>query len=88
MKYGSPSLEILRIAEDLDVKLVVMGSQGRGYVKEFFLGSVSQNIARLSPSSSVLDTDKTLNRSLGGQVSYRFIDNFSVSKYYRRRENV
>ncbi|MFA6893615.1 MAG: universal stress protein, partial [Synergistaceae bacterium] len=54
VKYGSPSLEILRLVEDLDVKLVVMGSQGRGYVKEFFLGSVSQNIARLSPSSVLL----------------------------------
>lgn len=54
VKYGSPSLEILRIVEDMDVKLVVMGSQGRGYVKEFFLGSVSQNIARLSPSSVLL----------------------------------
>jgi len=40
--------------EDAEVKLVVMGSQGRGYVKEFFLGSVSQNIARLSPSSVLL----------------------------------
>lgn len=54
VKYGSPSLEILRLIEDMDVKLVVMGSQGRGYVKEFFLGSVSQNIARLSPSSVLL----------------------------------
>ncbi len=54
VKYGSPSLEILRIVEDLDVKLVVMGSQGRGYVKEFFLGSVSHNVARLSPSSVLL----------------------------------
>ncbi len=54
VKYGSPSLEILRLVEDLDVKLVVMGNQGRGYVKEFFLGSVSQNIARLSPSSVLL----------------------------------
>lgn len=54
VKYGSPSLEILRLVEDVDVKLVVMGSQGRGYVKEFFLGSVSHNIARLSPSSVLL----------------------------------
>ena len=54
VKYGSPSLEILRLVEDAEVKLVVMGSQGRGYVKEFFLGSVSQNIARLSPSSVLL----------------------------------
>ncbi|WP_372963006.1 universal stress protein [Mesotoga sp.] len=44
----------MRLVEDLEVNLVVMGSQGRGYVKEFFLGSVSQNIARLCPSSVLL----------------------------------
>ncbi|MDD4201101.1 MAG: universal stress protein, partial [Eubacteriales bacterium] len=54
VRYGSPSLEILRLAEDMGIKLIVMGSQGRGYVKEFFLGSVSQNIARVSPSSVLL----------------------------------
>ncbi len=58
VKYGSPSLEILRLTEDLDVKLIIMGSQGRGYVKEFFLGSVSQNIARMSPSSVLLIPSK------------------------------
>jgi nucleotide-binding universal stress UspA family protein len=58
VKYGSPSLEILRLVEDVDVTLVVMGSQGRGYVKEFFLGSVSQNVARMSPSSVLLVPSK------------------------------
>ena len=58
VKYGSPSLEILRLTEDLGVKLIIMGSQGRGYVKEFFLGSVSQNIARMSPSSVLLIPSK------------------------------
>lgn len=58
VKYGSPSLEILRLTENLDVKLIIMGSQGRGYVKEFFLGSVSQNIARMSPSSVLLIPSK------------------------------
>lgn len=54
IKYGSPAVEILNIVKENDVELVVMGTQGRGYVKEFFLGSVSHNIARNSPSSVLL----------------------------------
>jgi len=54
LKYGSPSVEILNMVTDLDVQLVVMGTQGRGYVKEFFLGSVSHNVARQSQSSVLL----------------------------------
>ncbi|MCE5201254.1 MAG: universal stress protein [Synergistaceae bacterium] len=54
IKYGNPSVEILDTAKELDVDMVVMGSQGRGFVKEFFLGSVSYNTARFSPSSVLL----------------------------------
>ena len=54
IKYGSPAVEILNIVKENDVELVVMGTQGRGYVNEFFLGSVSHNIARNSPSSVLL----------------------------------
>jgi nucleotide-binding universal stress UspA family protein len=52
--YGSPVVEIIKLVEERDVKLVVMGNQGRGFVQELFLGSVSNNIARLSPSSVML----------------------------------
>jgi nucleotide-binding universal stress UspA family protein len=44
--YGSPTQEILKLsAEDQDT-LIVMGSQGRGFISEVFLGSVSHNVAR------------------------------------------
>jgi len=52
--YGSPSRDILEAIEDRNIQLVVMGSQGRGYVKELFLGSVSHNIARRAKSSVLL----------------------------------
>jgi nucleotide-binding universal stress UspA family protein len=44
--YGSPVTEILKKATDDGVTLIVMGSQGRGYISELFLGSVSHNVAR------------------------------------------
>jgi nucleotide-binding universal stress UspA family protein len=52
--YGSPSAEILKFIGDNQVPLVVMGSQGRGFTQEIFLGSVSHNIARRSTASVLL----------------------------------
>lgn len=52
--YGSPAVEILRYIKENQVSLVVMGSQGRGFVQELFLGSVSHNVARRSPASVLL----------------------------------
>lgn len=52
--YGSPASEILKAIRETQVPLTIMGSQGRGYVSEIFLGSVSHNIARRSPSSVLL----------------------------------
>jgi len=52
--YGSPSRDLLEAIEDRQVQLTVMGSQGRGYVKELFVGSVSHNIARHAKSSVLL----------------------------------
>lgn len=52
--YGSPFTEINRVINERDVQLVVMGSQGRGFVKELFLGSVGRNIARHSDAPVLL----------------------------------
>jgi len=54
LRYGSPSVEVLKVVRELNVQLVVMGSQGRGFVKEFFLGSVSHHLARHYVSSVLL----------------------------------
>ncbi len=52
--YGSPIEEILRRAKAGEASLVVMGSRGRGYVSELFLGSVSHNVARHSETPVLL----------------------------------
>lgn len=54
IRFGSPTVEILNLVEEKNIQLVVMGSQGRGFVKELFIGSVSNNIARKSESSVML----------------------------------
>ena len=52
--FGQPFPEILRLIQEREARLVVMGSQGRGFVKEIFLGSVSHNVARHSPAPVLL----------------------------------
>ena len=52
--YGSPSAEILKFIRESQVPLVVMGSQGRGFTQELFLGSVSHSVARRSNASVLL----------------------------------
>lgn len=48
MPYGSPKKEIIERTRQGDVSWVVMGSQGRGFLAELFLGSVSHAVARHS----------------------------------------
>jgi nucleotide-binding universal stress UspA family protein len=52
--YGSPAVTILKMISEQKIPLVVMGSQGRGFVKELFLGSVSNNIVRHATASVLL----------------------------------
>ena len=51
---GIPTAEILNKAASGNYSLIVMGSQGKGYIHEIFLGSVSHNIARNSNLSVLL----------------------------------
>lgn len=52
--YGNPKKEIVDRANRPDISLVVMGSQGRGYLEEVFLGSVSHEMARRSKAPLLL----------------------------------
>jgi nucleotide-binding universal stress UspA family protein len=45
---GRPLPAILRILESQDISLIVMGTQGKGFIQEIFLGSVAHNISRLA----------------------------------------
>ena len=51
---GHPLPAILRVLESQDVSLIVMGTQGKGFIQEIFLGSVAHNVSRLAPCPVLL----------------------------------
>jgi nucleotide-binding universal stress UspA family protein len=46
MRYGNISKQIVNIAEEENVKLIVMGAHGKGLLTEILLGSVSTDVIR------------------------------------------
>jgi nucleotide-binding universal stress UspA family protein len=60
--YGSPVKQILEHADDDESTMIIMGSQGRGYVSDLFLGGVCLQVIR-NASIPVLIVPK--DRSIG-----------------------
>ena len=54
LSRGHPVPVILEALRSLDFSLIVMGTQGKGFIKEIFLGSVAHNISRLAPCPVLL----------------------------------
>lgn len=48
LRHGIPFKEALVVADEMDVSLIMLGSQGRSAVKEMLAGSTFENVARLS----------------------------------------
>ncbi|RJR34606.1 MAG: universal stress protein [Deltaproteobacteria bacterium] len=53
---GHPLPAILRVLESQDISLIVMGTQGKGFIQELFLGSVAHNVSRLAACPVLLIT--------------------------------
>jgi len=51
---GHPLPAILKVLKSQDISLILMGTQGKGFLKELFLGSVAHNVARLAPCPVLL----------------------------------
>jgi nucleotide-binding universal stress UspA family protein len=43
-----PIPAILEVLKTQDISLIIMGTQGKGFIKEIFLGSVAHNVSRLA----------------------------------------
>lgn len=52
--HGKPYKEIINIAAQEDISLVLMGSHGKGFIKGIMLGSVSQRVLEYSDRSVLI----------------------------------
>lgn len=52
--YGKPTEQILKYIKGNNVSLTAMGSQGRGFFEEIFIGSVSHQVARKADSNILI----------------------------------
>lgn len=52
--FGTPGKEIIEAAKERNCTMIMMGSQGKGFVQELFLGSVSNKVTRLSDTPVLL----------------------------------
>ena len=51
---GHPIPAILEVLKTQDISMIVMGTQGKEFVKEIFLGSVAHTVAGLAPCPVLL----------------------------------
>jgi nucleotide-binding universal stress UspA family protein len=54
LSQGHPIPGILELLRSQDFSLIIMGTQGRGFIKEIFLGSVAHNVSRQAPCPVLL----------------------------------
>ena len=62
MLLDNPAAEIVRLGEDMDAGLIVVGSRGLGGVRRALMGSVSDSVVRHA-HCPVLVVRRTENRS-------------------------
>lgn len=67
---GDPVNEIVKVAKQNDAKLILMGSRGRGLIKEILLGSVSEGVVRRSDIPVMVIKHKTNVRRLFDKIIY------------------
>lgn len=59
---GNPANEILNFAEQNNIDLIVMGTQGRNAIQRFLIGSVAENVVRHSERAVLIVIGKIINK--------------------------
>lgn len=57
-KEGSPSSDIVPVAEEIKADLIVIGTQGRTGLPRFLMGSVAESVSRSAPCPVLVVRDK------------------------------
>ena len=56
--HGNPYVEIVRMAEEENVDLIVLGTHGRSGLKHFLIGSVAEKVLRKAPCPVLVVREK------------------------------
>ena len=67
---GDPVMEIIKAAKESGSKMILMGSRGRGLIKEILLGSVSEGVVRKSDLPVFVIKHTTNVNSLFDRILY------------------
>ncbi|MDY7033663.1 MAG: universal stress protein [Thermodesulfobacteriota bacterium] len=59
---GVPADEIIRLAEEREIDLIIVGTHGRSGLSKVFLGSVAQRVARRAPCSVLCVREKRTDK--------------------------
>lgn len=85
VRAGKPIDQVLRVAEEIDADLIVLGSHGMSRAKRFLLGSVSDRVLQSAPCSVLIvkkkDGEPTPEAiEPGTNAAYRITLAFDISK--------
>ena len=72
IRVGLPADELLKVARELRVNLIIIGSRGYSWqqrLRRFLMGSISQRVLKLAPCPVLLASAPTVSRS-GDLVSW------------------
>lgn len=58
-KEGSPSLQIVKAAQELKADLIVVGTHGRAGMSRFLIGSVAQKVSQTAPCPVLIVREKS-----------------------------
>ncbi len=70
-RVGNPSVELLKIAVEEDVDLIVMGIKAEPDWKHFFVGSVTEKLFRRSPATILFYRDEKQKKRLKQRISLK-----------------
>lgn len=64
VRHGLPFQETLRVADETDASIIVLGSHGRSAVREMLGGSTFENVVRASPRPVLVIRREMLDKSI------------------------
>ena len=61
LEVGNPRSDLIKISQEEDITMIIIGTHGKGYVKNILWGSVSRNLVEYSDRPVLIICNKSLN---------------------------